>query len=66
MSRDEALAMLRRWLLADHQATRNPAYLPALRCVEEKAWTTVRVGSVFYVAFACACPEIPLFTQSPA
>ncbi len=59
MAPDEAVKALRFALLADHQATRDPQYVTALGLVDA-GWTTATIphrGS--YVAFSCACPELP-------
>lgn len=59
MTAEEAVRALRFALLADHQATRDPAYIDALTLVDA-GWTSASVrrrGQ--YVAFSCACPELP-------
>jgi len=59
MTPEQAVKALRFALLADHQATRDPAYVDALALVDA-GWTSVgipRRGQ--YVAFSCACPALP-------
>ncbi|GAA3412506.1 hypothetical protein GCM10018952_25460 [Streptosporangium vulgare] len=55
VSRDQALAAVRRWLVADHRASQYPRYLTAIADLE-RGWTTARMGGLTFVAFACGCP----------
>lgn len=59
MTYQEAVKALRFALVADHQVTRDPAYITALAQIDA-GWTTASIprrGQ--YVAFSCACPDLP-------
>ncbi|GAB3279977.1 hypothetical protein GCM10027589_13830 [Actinocorallia lasiicapitis] len=58
-SRADALTALRLILAADHAVIRDPGFVAAL-AVLDAGWTSARVGPHQYVAYACACPELPV------
>ncbi|GAB3652146.1 hypothetical protein GCM10027589_09390 [Actinocorallia lasiicapitis] len=58
LTREQALLVLRQWVIAEHRQTRDPRCLTELAALDA-GWSSARIASGRYVAFACACPSSP-------
>ncbi|GAB3281395.1 hypothetical protein GCM10027589_08590 [Actinocorallia lasiicapitis] len=59
LTRDQALWLLRHWLIADGERTGDPRFPQAIAHLDAD-WMSTRVGAAAYVVFACACPDPPM------